>query len=68
MNSVNVPGRDDLTIAHMLSMTMGTEWDELTIPYPDPRNSEIAMEAAPDRYRFILNPPIVAEPGMNWNL
>src|ERR1700747_2906449 len=57
---IAVPGRDRLTIAHALSMTMGTEWDELTIPYGDPRNSEMAMEAAPDRYRFILDRPIVA--------
>ena len=28
-------------------MTLGIEWDELTIPYPDPRNSEIAMELRP---------------------
>ena len=34
------PGRDRITVAHALSMTMGTEWDELTFPYGDPRNSE----------------------------
>jgi CubicO group peptidase (beta-lactamase class C family) len=60
------PGRDRITIAHALSMTMGTEWDELTHPYGDPRNSEIAMEAAPDRYRYILSLPIVGEPGVKW--
>ncbi|WFU26093.1 serine hydrolase [Bradyrhizobium sp. CB1717] len=60
------PGRDKLTIHHLLSMTLGLEWDELTIPYGDPRNSEIAMEAAPDRYRFILGRPIVGEPGAKW--
>ena len=49
------PGRDRITIAHVLSMTMGLEWDELTYPYGDPRNSENAMEAAPDRFRFILD-------------
>jgi hypothetical protein len=32
----------------------GIEWDELTIPYGDPRNSENAMVDAPDRYRYIL--------------
>ena len=58
------PGRDRITVAHALSMTMGTEWDELTHPYGDPRNSEIAMEAAPDRYRYILSLPIVGEPGV----
>lgn len=60
------PGRDKLTIAHVLSMTLGQEWDELTIPYGDLRNSENAMEAAPDRYRFILDRPIVGEPGVKW--
>lgn len=61
------PGRDKITIAHVLSMTLGLEWDELTVPYgSDLRNSEIAMEAAPDRFRFILGLPIVGEPGVKW--
>jgi CubicO group peptidase (beta-lactamase class C family) len=60
------PGRDHLTIAHVLSMTLGTAWDELTFPYSDPRNSEIQMDAAPDRYRFILERPVVGEPGVKW--
>ena len=38
------PGRERLTVAHVLSMTLGFEWDELTIPYGDRRNSEVAME------------------------
>ncbi|MBR0874769.1 serine hydrolase [Bradyrhizobium tropiciagri] len=60
-------GRDRITIHHLLSMTLGLDWDELTIPYgSDLRNSEIAMEAAPDRFRFILERPIVAEPGTVW--
>jgi len=60
------PGRDRLTIHHVLSMTLGLEWDELTIPYGDLRNSENAMEAAPDRFRFILEHPIINEPGAKW--
>jgi CubicO group peptidase (beta-lactamase class C family) len=60
------PGREKLTIAHVLSMTLGLEWDELTIPYGDLRNSENAMEAAPDRYRFILERPVAGEPGVKW--
>jgi CubicO group peptidase (beta-lactamase class C family) len=53
-------------MAHVLSMTMGMAWDELSIPYTDPANSEIAMEYAPDRYRFILGRPIAGEPGVRW--
>lgn len=60
------PGRDKITIHHVLSMTLGFEWDELAIVYGDPRNSETAMEAAPDRYRSILERPIVGEPGAKW--
>jgi CubicO group peptidase (beta-lactamase class C family) len=59
-------GRERITIAHVLGMTLGTEWDELTIPYGDPRNSENAMELSPDRYRFVLDRPIVGEPSRKW--
>ncbi len=47
------PARRRLTVRHALTMTLGTEWDALTIPYTDPRNSEIAMDQAPDRYRYV---------------
>ena len=61
------PGRDRLTIHHVLSMTLGLDGDELTIPYGDPRNAENAMEAAPDRFRNILERPVVGEPGARWS-
>lgn len=59
------PDRQGLRIEHALTMTLGLEWDEER-PYTDPLNSEIAMEMAPDRYRFILDRPVVAEPGTRW--
>lgn len=61
------PGRARLTIRHVLTMTMGTDWDETAIAYTDPSNSEIAMEFAPDRYRFVLSRPVVIEPGRRWS-
>lgn len=57
--------RSKITIEHALTMTLGMEWDE-NRPYTDPQNSEIAMENAPDRYRFILDRPIIPEPGTRW--
>jgi CubicO group peptidase (beta-lactamase class C family) len=60
------PRRRRMTIAHALSMTLGTEWNE-DLPYTDPRNGEYAMEVSPDRYRFVLDRPLVAEPGSRWN-
>ena len=58
------PGRERITVQHVLSMTLGLEWDELTTSFGD--NSEQAMSAAPDRFRFVLERPIVDEPGVTW--
>ena len=60
------PARNRWTIHHVLTMTMGTDWDELSVPYTDPTNSETAMDMAPDRYRFVLGAPVVMEPGKRW--
>ncbi|MGO6943169.1 serine hydrolase domain-containing protein [Rhizobium johnstonii] len=59
------PERERITIRHALTMTLAMEWNE-NAPYTDPANSEIAMEQAPDRYRFILDRPILAKPGRGW--
>ncbi len=60
------PGRAQWTVHHVLTMTMGTDWDELGVPYTDPTNSEIEMDRAPDRYRYVLGRPVVFEPGTRW--
>ena len=59
--------RSRVTVHHVLSMTMGTDWDESSVPYADPRNSETAMDNATDRYRYILERPVVDRPGAHWN-
>jgi CubicO group peptidase (beta-lactamase class C family) len=57
--------RKAIRIRHALSMTMGMAWNE-DMPYSDPKNSEIAMERAKDRYRFVLEQPMLHEPGSKW--
>jgi CubicO group peptidase (beta-lactamase class C family) len=47
-------------------MTMDTDWDESSLPYSNPSNNEIAMDNAPDRYRYILERRVVCEPGTYW--
>jgi CubicO group peptidase (beta-lactamase class C family) len=59
------PRYQRLTIAHVLTMSLGLEWNE-DIPYQDPANSEIQMERAPDRYRYIFSRPFVTDPGTRW--
>lgn len=59
-------GRDKLTVQHVLTMTMGTDWDESSLVYSDPRNSETAMDEAEDRYRYILVRRVLEPPGAHW--
>lgn len=58
--------RKRLTIAHALTMTLGTDWNESSVPYTDPANSEIAMERAQDRYRYVLERAVLGVPGKRW--
>jgi CubicO group peptidase (beta-lactamase class C family) len=59
------PLRARLTVEHALTMSLGVEWRE-DIPYDSPANAEIAMELAPDRYRYILERPVLEPPGARW--
>ena len=60
------PQRQNITIGHALSMTMGIEWDEMNIPYSDPANSEIAMYRGSDGLRYTLERAVVDVPGDTW--
>ncbi len=59
------PATARLKVEHALTMTLGTEWNEQS-PYTSAANSEIAMEFAPDRLRFVLERPSVTAPGSRW--
>jgi len=60
------PRRKGLPIADALTMTLGLQWDEILIPYSDPKNDKIGMEMAKDRYRFILDRPVIGPPTKRW--
>lgn len=59
------PQRAVLTVEHALTMSLGLEWRE-DIPYNSPANAEIAMERAADRYRYVLERPMIEAPGVRW--
>ena len=63
---LRTPERLKIRLRDILSMSSGLAWDERTYPYTDPRNSEIAMDLAPDRYRYILSRPLSAAPGTHF--
>jgi CubicO group peptidase (beta-lactamase class C family) len=64
---LRAPQRLAIRLRDMLSMTSGLEWDERTAPYGDPRNSERAMDLAPDPYRYVLERPIKSPAGSIFN-
>ncbi|MGY2052321.1 serine hydrolase domain-containing protein [Methylobacterium sp. JK268] len=60
------PGRERITVAHALTMSLGLAWDETSRSYADPENSEIAMDRAPDPIRFVLERPVLHPPGLRF--
>jgi len=63
---LQTPERRKIRLRDLLPMTSGLHWDEWSYPYTDIRNSEIAMDRSPDRYRYILSQPIDSAPGTQW--
>lgn len=59
------PERNAIMVEHALTMQLGFEWNE-HLPYSDPANSEIIMERAEDKLRYILSRPITSTPGTTW--
>ncbi len=64
--SLRTPAKERISLRHLLTMSSGIAWNE-NIPYTDPQNSELLMTRAPDPYRYVLEQPLVEEPGKVWN-
>ena len=63
---LNTPERRRVTLAHVLSMTSGFEWNE-SVPYNDPRNDEIRMTRDPEPLRYALSRSFAHQPGDEFN-
>jgi CubicO group peptidase (beta-lactamase class C family) len=51
-----------ITLRHLLTMTAGLEWNE-DVAYNDPKNSADVMESKHDWVQYVIDQPMVAEPG-----
>ena len=67
LSDLRTPAGLRLRLPHLLTMTSGIAWDEVDPPYEDARNMERMMDAAPDRYRYVLEQPVAHDPGEKWN-
>ena len=63
---LNTAERRRVTLAHVLGMTSGLEWNE-DVPYNDPRNDEIRMSRDSQPLRYALSPRFVHAPGEEFN-
>jgi CubicO group peptidase (beta-lactamase class C family) len=51
-----------ITLRNLLTMTAGLEWHE-DLAYDDPKNSADVMEATHDWVQYVIDQPMVSEPG-----
>ena len=63
---LNTADRRRLTLAHVMGMTSGLEWNE-DMPYTDPRNDEIRMTRDPDPLHYALSRAFAHDPGAEFN-
>jgi CubicO group peptidase (beta-lactamase class C family) len=57
------PDKARLTIFHALTMTLALKWNE---DLPWIHSDEVSMYNAPDRYRFVLERPMLGAPGKGY--
>jgi len=60
------PELDAVTLHHVLTMTAGLEWNEMTVPYTDPKNDELQMSTTKDPVGLVLSRRLRDKPGAVW--
>jgi CubicO group peptidase (beta-lactamase class C family) len=63
---LDTPERRRVTLAHVLSMTSGFEWNE-DVPYSNPLNDEIQMTRNEKPLLYALSRKFVVDPGADFN-
>jgi len=58
-----VPGKQNITLEHLLTMRSGLEWDDETYSYFDPRNDMYQLFNSSDPIRYILSKNLIETPG-----
>jgi CubicO group peptidase (beta-lactamase class C family) len=60
------PQKREITLRHLVSMTSGLEWDEVSTSYFDPRNSVHAMMASENWLEHVFSRPLRNAPGVEF--
>lgn len=56
-----------MTLADLLTMRSGLDWDEFTYPYNDARNPAAQLEASHDWVQFVIDRPMAYTPGTHFS-
>lgn len=59
--------KDSITLKHLLTMSSGLEWPESDIDYTKPENPIFQMKWSNNWVEFVLNKPVIQEPGSVFN-
>ncbi len=63
---IDVDVAPEVTLHHVLTMTPGFEWNEMSVPYTDSTNDEIRLYNVTDPAAEVLRRPLVHAPGSTW--
>ena len=55
-----------ITLKHVLTMTAGVDWDEITFLHPDPQNPNTLMYESDHPIGYILDKKQIQQPGSRW--
>ena len=59
-------GLEAVNLFHVLTMTAGLDWNEMTVPYTNPKNDEIQMYYTDDPMGMVLARDVRDAVGKNW--
>ncbi len=57
---------EGVTLHHVLTMTAGLEWNEMTVPYTDRSNDEVQLYYTDDPFGLVLARDVIETPGGHW--
>ena len=63
----DIPQKDKIEIAHLLSNTSGLWWDEWTAPFGSTDNDAYVMSISDNWIEQVLSTPMIREPGFEFN-
>jgi CubicO group peptidase (beta-lactamase class C family) len=56
----------EITLKHVLTMTAGVDWDEITLLHPHPKNPNTLMYKSDHPIGYVLDKKQIDQPGSRW--